>query len=179
VSLFHELVLFWESITAYDEKSLTENVLGKIASLPRFLGKNPDPKTALPFLLTVLPLQPEKRAAASPLNCRARIPANQPDGENTHFNAYFLYAWTMFSYCQRTPSSICQKEQFTGLFEIHSCLPPPYNSSNPAKPATPITSTRLHRHTGSRPAHWTVRPGLTYVVTSRALENLPCRYLPA
>jgi hypothetical protein len=49
-----------------------------------------DPKTALLFLLTVLPPQPKKGAAASPLNCRVEIPANHPNTENTHLNPYFL-----------------------------------------------------------------------------------------
>ena len=57
------------------------------------IGNGPDPgtpKTGLLFLLTLLPPQPKSGAAASPLNCRVKIPTKQPDGENTHFNAYFL-----------------------------------------------------------------------------------------
>ena len=45
MSLFHELVLLWESETVYDQKSPTENMFGKIASLLRVFGKIPDPKT--------------------------------------------------------------------------------------------------------------------------------------
>jgi hypothetical protein len=43
---------------AHDEKSPTENMFGKIASLLRILGKNPDPKIDVPFLMTVLPYPP-------------------------------------------------------------------------------------------------------------------------
>jgi hypothetical protein len=54
------------------------------------LGKIPAPKTRVLFPLTVLPPQPKKGAAVSPLNCRVKILANQPNKENTHLNPYFL-----------------------------------------------------------------------------------------
>ena len=44
-------MLFWESETVYEEESPRENMLGKIASLPWFLGKIHIPKTARSFLL--------------------------------------------------------------------------------------------------------------------------------
>ena len=81
-----------------------------------------DPETGVLFPLTVLPPQPKKGAAVSPLNCRVKIPENQPDRKNTHFNPYFFSAWTPFSLSEKTLLSVCQKEHFTGLFEIRSCL---------------------------------------------------------
>jgi len=61
-------------------------------------------------------------AAARPLNCRVKIPVNQTNTENTQLNPYFLSAGTPFSHREKTPSSVCQKERFTGLFEIPSSL---------------------------------------------------------
>jgi hypothetical protein len=49
-----------------------------------------DPKNGVPFPLTVLPPQPKKEAVVSPLNCRVKIPANQFNEENNHFNQYLL-----------------------------------------------------------------------------------------
>ena len=48
-AVFRELVLFGVSKTAHGEKSPTENRFEKIASLPRFFMKNPDPKTGGSF----------------------------------------------------------------------------------------------------------------------------------
>jgi hypothetical protein len=62
--------------------------------------------------------QLKKGAAASPLNCRVEIPANEPDNENTRVNPYFLLVWTLFSLNKKTNLSVCQKEHFTGLFEM-------------------------------------------------------------
>ena len=53
---FRELVLFWESETAHDEKSPMENMFGKIARLHRFFMKIPDPKTGVPFPDRATPL---------------------------------------------------------------------------------------------------------------------------
>jgi hypothetical protein len=50
----------------------------------------PGLKKEVLFFLTVLPIQPKKGAAASPLNCRVEIRANQSNGENTRFNSDFL-----------------------------------------------------------------------------------------
>ena len=41
------------------------------------LTKIPGPKTGVLFPLTVLPVQPKKGAAVSPLNCRVEIPEDQ------------------------------------------------------------------------------------------------------
>jgi hypothetical protein len=49
VSLFHEIVLFWDPETAYDEKSPTITSYGKIHIFWVFLEKFPIPKQA--FLL--------------------------------------------------------------------------------------------------------------------------------
>ncbi len=82
----------------------------------------PTLKTGVPFMMTVLPIQRKKGAAVRPLNCRVKIPLNQPNTEKTHLYPYLLSAWTPFSNREKTRSSVCQKEQFAGLFEIHSCL---------------------------------------------------------
>ncbi len=71
-------------------------------------------------MVTVLPTQRKKGAAGRPLNCRVKIPANRPNMENNPFNPYFFSAWTLFSHREKTPSSVYQKERFTGLFEIQS-----------------------------------------------------------
>jgi hypothetical protein len=63
-------------------------------------------KTGVLFLLTVLPPQPKKGAAARPLNCRVKIPLNQSNCENTRLNPYFLLAWTRFSLIKKTHSSV-------------------------------------------------------------------------
>jgi hypothetical protein len=81
----------------------------------------------------VLPIQPKKGVAGTPLNCRIEIPANQPKGKNTHFNPYFFSVWTQFGHRQKTPSSVCQKEHFTGLFEIQSNNHPPCTSGKKRK----------------------------------------------
>jgi hypothetical protein len=83
---------------------------------------NPENRCSFPFDRATLPAK--KGAAVSPLNCRVKIPANQPNKENNRFNPYFLLAWTLFLLSQKTPSSVCQKERFTGLFEIRSSLHP-------------------------------------------------------
>ena len=85
---------------------------------------NVNPKTALPFLLTVPACPDQRGAAADPLYCRVEIPTIRFNRENTRLNPYFLWAWTRFPLSEKTSSSVCQKEHFTGLSEIHSCLPP-------------------------------------------------------
>ena len=90
------------------------------------------PKTALPFLLTVLPIEIKKGAAADPLNCRVEIPIIQFNRENSRLIPYFLSAWTPFSCVKKLSSFFFQKEHFTGLFEIRSCLYPHYNYQSPA-----------------------------------------------
>ena len=79
-------------------------------------------KTGLFSPLTVLPIQTKKGAAVSPLNCRFEIPSNRSNMENTQFQAYFSSAWTLFPHRRKTPSSVCQKDRFTGLFGMRSCL---------------------------------------------------------
>jgi len=64
---------------------------------------------------------PKKGAAVSPLNCRVKNPANQPNKENTRLNQYFFGAWTPFSLVKKVPLSICQTGHYTSLFEIRSC----------------------------------------------------------
>jgi hypothetical protein len=66
VLFFCELVLFGVSETAYNEKSPTENMFGKIASLLRFFGKFSIPKQGRPFLLTMLYPTIRKRDSCTP-----------------------------------------------------------------------------------------------------------------
>ena len=60
-----------------------------------------DPQNKCSFPLDRATPRPKKGAAARPLNCRVKIPANQPDGENTHLKPYFFSAWTLFSHRQK------------------------------------------------------------------------------
>jgi hypothetical protein len=49
---------------------------------------DPENRGSFPFDRTTLPAK--KGAAVSSLNCRVKIPANQPNKENNRFNPYFL-----------------------------------------------------------------------------------------
>jgi hypothetical protein len=49
-----------------------------------------DQKKGVSFPLTVLSPHPKKGAAASPLNCRVKIPANQFNEEKSRFNQFLM-----------------------------------------------------------------------------------------
>ena len=81
---------------------------------------NPEKWCSVPFDRATHPAQ--KKGCCKPAKMQVKIPLNQPNTEKTHLNPYLLSAWTPFSNRDKTHSSVCQKGQFTGLFEIHSCL---------------------------------------------------------
>jgi hypothetical protein len=74
-----------------------------------------DPKNrgSFPFDRATLPTK--KGAVVSPLNCRIKIPENQPNKENNRFNPYFLLTWTLFLLSQKNTFFRLPKGVFYGL----------------------------------------------------------------
>jgi hypothetical protein len=68
---------------------------------------------SFPFDRATLPTK--KGAVVSPLNCRIKIPENQPNKENNRFNPYFLLTWTLFLLSQKNTFFRLPKGVFYGL----------------------------------------------------------------
>jgi hypothetical protein len=99
---------------------------------------------------------PEKRGCCKPAKLQGLTPRKSVRwGKHSFISVIFVSVDTVFT-DQKTPSSVCQKEHFTGLFEIQSCINPHHtfrcpSSEHPGKRDTP-TGPWLLRHARTWPA---------------------------
>jgi hypothetical protein len=117
-------VLFWESETVYDEEPPTVNRVCGRAGLPGSRTGIIDPENRCSFPVDRATPPPENRSCCKPAKLQGQSPCKSVRWiKHSIISVFFVSVDTIFT-DQKTHSSVCQTERFTGLFEIQSCLHP-------------------------------------------------------